>query len=122
MANKIIYIAILFCLMSCDVPGIIRIENTSGGDAIYITHQQESSTKVDSVRVEIEDQAKKEIILGFGQHWTDDGIRGYLSQINKIQILTKNDTTTMSDKQEMYQYFRKRRKGLFKQILKIKIE
>jgi hypothetical protein len=120
--KKIIFISILFSLVGCDVPGIIRLENASGGNAIYITHQQGLNSVIDTVKIEIADQSKKEIILGFGQRWTDDGIRKYLSEINQIEIVTEDETMALSDKQKIYQYFRKRRKGLFKQILKIKIE
>jgi len=80
------------------------------------------NSKIDTVEVEISDRAKEEIILGFGQRWTDDGIRRYLSEIEKIEVITEKETLVLSDKKKMYQYFRKRRKGLFKQILKIKIE
>ena len=120
--NNIIFIATLLVFTSCDVPGIIRLENESGGNATFITYQKDMNSKIDTVEVEISDRAKEEIILGFGQRWTDDGIRRYLSEIEKIEVITEKETLVLSDKKKMYQYFRKRRKGLFKQILKIKIE
>ena len=97
--RKILFIGVLFGLIGCDVPGIIRIENESGGNAIYITYQQEPNSSIDTVDVEIADQSKKEIILGFGQRWTDDGIREYLSEIERIEIITKEETVVLSDKQ-----------------------
>ena len=119
------YTILIFCtclVLGCDVPGLLRIENNSGGTALYITYQEKSNGEIERVELEISDDAKKEVMFGFGQHWTDERIAGYFSQINKIEIVTQRDTIVLAGKKEMYKYFRKRRKGLFKQIVKIKIE
>jgi len=34
--NNIIFIAALLVFTSCDVPGIIRLENESGGNATFL--------------------------------------------------------------------------------------
>ncbi len=119
------YIILIVCtclVLGCDVPGVLRVENNSSGNALYITYQEKPNGEIERVELELSKDARKEVMFGFGQHWTDERIREYFSQIKKIELITQSDTIIMSEKKEMYKYFRKRRKGLFKQLVKIKIE
>ncbi|MEZ4887460.1 MAG: hypothetical protein R3E32_22195 [Chitinophagales bacterium] len=119
---KLIFICGVLTLTSCDIPGYLDVKNCTKSDAYYLTYSQTAEGIKDTIIIEIPPNQTKGMLFGFGQHWTDDGIRDYLSQVNKIEIITSKDTISMTDKKEMYLYFQKRRKGLFKQILKIKVE
>lgn len=109
-------------MKGCDVPGYLSIQNCTEDDAYYLTYYKSPEGIIDTVILEIKPNETIGKLFGFGQHWTELGINDYLSQINKIEVITNTDTVSMTDKQEMYEYFRKRRRGLFNQIMKIKIE
>ena len=120
--KQIIFFVTLFFLGGCDMPGYLDMKNCTESNAYYLTYSKSVDGVKDTVILDIPSNDTKGILFGFGQHWTDEGIQDYLSQIEKIEIITNEDTITMTDKKELFQYFRKRRKGLFKQTLKIKIE
>lgn len=120
--KKNVFIFIMLSLISCDVPGVLRVKNSSGGKAFFILHQKKSIEKTEQINLEIDHGTEKGVLFGFGQHWTDEHIKEYLSEIDSIEIITSFDTLLISNKNKMYQYFKKRRRGLFKQTMKIKIE
>ncbi len=120
--KKIILILMLSSLVSCDVPGTLRVKNNSGGKAFFILHQKKSIEKPNQVSLALENGTEKGVLFGFGQHWTDEHITAYLSKIDSIEIITQNHRLLILDKNEMHQYFRKRRRGLFKQTLRINIK
>jgi len=107
--------------MGCDIPGYLHVKNCTESDAYYLMYSQADGIS-DTTRLKIPPDQTKGILFGFGQHWTNDRIEEYVSQIDKIEIVTVNDTIALTDKKDMIQYLQKRRKGLFKQTLKIRIE
>ena len=60
--------------------------------------------------------------MGLGYSWQDSTIREYLKLITKIEITTNKDTVQLTDQEEMFEFFRERRKGSFRQLIKIKIK
>lgn len=122
MKQIIIYSITLIFIGGCDISGNLELINHTTSNAYYLTYSEAVDGIKDTMIIDIPSNDSKGILFGFGQHWTDEGIRDYLSQIEKIEIITSEDTITLADNKELFQYFRKRRKGLFKQRLKIKIE
>lgn len=120
--KQIIFFGTLVLLEGCDMPGYLDVKNSTDSNAYYLTYSESADGVKDTVILDIPSNDTKGVVFGFGQHWTDEGIQDYLSQIEKIEIITIEDTITMTDNKELFKYFRKRRKGLFKQTLKIKIE
>lgn len=121
MRNLIYTIVILFLITSCDNPGYIEIDNSSDDEVLYLMLKGEQS-KMDTIKLIVPDKQKRKIILGFGVNWTDHGIRDFLSSVNSIELSSKKDTVLMTDKKDMYNFFRQRRKGLSKKKIEIKIE
>ena len=122
MRLTIIILSVAVLLGGCDVPGYIEVKNCTDTEALYLTYSETPDGMKDTIMLEVPANETKGMLFGFGQHWTDVGIREYLSQINNIEIMTSQDTISINDRREMYQYFRKRRKGSLKPRLKIKIE
>ena len=122
MRQTIIIFSTILFLFGCDIPGYLDVKNRTESNAYYLTYTESPDGRRDTVILEVPPNETKGILFGFGQHWTDERIREYLSQIEKIEIIKSNDTISMTNKKDMYQYLRRRRKGLFKQTLKIKIE
>jgi len=60
--------------------------------------------------------------FGFGQFWADYRITECVRGISKIEIITVSDTLILEDKTEMFNYFKKRRRGIFKRMIKIEIK
>ena len=114
-------IIIVFSITSCDVPGLIEIDNTSGEEVLFLMLKEEQG-ELDTIKLIVPDEQKRKIILGFGTNWTDHGIKYFLSSVNSIQVSSSNDTLLMTNKKEMYTYFRERRKGVSKKKIEIKIE
>jgi len=119
---KIKLLILMLLLVECDTPGILILENKSGSKAYYTLYFNEPIEGVHKLEVEINDKSREELIFGFGNRWTKDRLNYFFSQIDSIEIITKNDTMIMKDKMEMYHYFKKRRKGIGNHIVKIKLE
>lgn len=123
MLKRILPLFILACLYGCDVPAKIQIRNESSGKAVYRYQMADTTTTIRTIEIpNTPGQNQTDIMFGFGQLWTDERITEYVSSINKIEVISVTDTISISDKKEMYQFFRKRRKGLFKDIVLIEIK
>ncbi len=108
-------------LSSCDVLGVIQFENKSETKATYRIYSITKELQ-DTTEINLEGRNGKNtsgIIFGFGHTWTDETIRNYVDSIQKIEILTATDTVVMRDKDSMFDYLKKRRKGLFKERINI---
>ena len=125
MLFRLIKCGIFLSVYSCDIPGTITIKNVSEGDAIYRYEvvSSEDSTEVYTIEIP-NDKGSDEagIIYGFGQFWTDERIKEYVQKISFIEIISQQDSIRLTDKEQMFEYFRERRGGLFKNKVKIKIE
>lgn len=113
---------VLGFLGSCDIPGRIVIQNKSGGPAAYREFIQQDSLRIFAIELNNErNHNEADIMFGFGHFWNDVAIQEYVQTINKIEIISSGDTLLLSGKKEMFDFFRKRRRGLFKQTIVIKI-
>ena len=61
-------------------------------------------------------------MFGFGHLWNKNTIKEYVSTIDSIEISSEKNQIKFDNKEDMYQFFLKRRKGLFHSKLKITIE
>lgn len=118
--KKHLFVVILLTI-GCDVPGIIEVDNSSGGEVIYLM-LKEQDNNIDTIKLIVPDSEKRKLILGFGTEWTDDGIKEFISDVKKFQIISPRDTLVMTQKDDIYNYFKSRQKGSSKKKLEIKIE
>lgn len=121
--------AIGFCLFislyGCDLPGIITIENISQGDVVYRYEiiNNGDSTKVHTIEIPKDQELNKvSIMFGFGTLWTDKKIREYIETINSIEVISPTDSIYLTNKEQIYEFYRTRRKGIFKNEIKIRID
>lgn len=117
--NVIIFIS--FIIYGCDVPGKLIIENKSGKDASYRCEFFEKDSVYEVVFNSSKNENIKTIIYGFGNLWSNERIKEYVSSIKMIQIKSISDSLTLLNKEEMYNFFKRRRKGLLKDEIKIVI-
>jgi hypothetical protein len=125
MLTRITLLLLSIVLCNCDVPGFIVLKNRSNAKAIYRYEVIKEPDSVKTYTIEIgngREQNETSMVFGFGYFWTDKRIKEYLSTINKIEIISSTKTVILVDKDEMFKFFKSRRKGLFKNIVKIKID
>jgi len=114
--------AIAFCffvLTSCDIPGKIIIVNTTSKEATYRCLFSEKDSVIELKIKPDKNHNKSGIFFGFGHRWTNNTIRQYVSTINKIEIFSSQDTLVFTDKEKIYNFFKTRRKGLFKDKIEV---
>ncbi len=124
--KPLLFFLLVICMaLSCDMPSVIVIENKTNSNVIYKYYEKVLDNKIDTVNIELSSLSGKnkvELIFGFGQMWTDERIKEYLDAVLCIELMTFKDTILLNDKAEMFNYFKDRRKGLFKQKIKIIFE
>ena len=110
-------------LYNCDIPGYIAITNDSEGIITYKYDIQEGDS-IKTYVIEVKNGIKQNeaiIMFGFGQLWTNERIREYLSRVRRIEITSSKGTILLTDKEEMFTYFKKSRRGLFNNFIKIRV-
>lgn len=124
---KIIVGILLLILNSCDIPGTLIIRNQTKGVVKFRSYNSISNT-IDTLSINEITISNKEgenqhfIFFGFGQFWTDEKIKQYITDIKRIDILTSNDSITVEGEQNLYEFFKKKRKGIFKNEIRITIK
>jgi hypothetical protein len=113
-------IALFICFSSCDIPGTILLINKTNNDAYFNIIVKNNTEETDSIK--ISSSSSCVLLFGFGNFWTDSRIKEYIEPIHKMEIITKNDTTILTDKKIMFDFFEKRRRGVFKQTIKITLK
>lgn len=91
----------------------------------YQYYEKNLNGQIDTISIELfSETGQNNAILAFGngQFWKDTRIEEYFDSIEKIELITSKDTLVLTDKKEMFNYFKDRRKGLFKQKVSIIIE
>lgn len=116
--NSTLLIVILW-LSGCDIPGKLIIENKSGKDAIYRCEFVEKDSIYEIKLKGEKGKNRSGLFFGFGHNWTDTTIKKYVSAIHKIEIFSISDSIVLWNKEEMYLFFRARRKGFFKDKIEI---
>ena len=115
----------LLLLSGCDIPGHIELVNKTESKVVYRYYQVLDNSQIDTVNIEllsVSGQNKAEIIFSFGQQWSDKRIKEYLDSVISIELISAMDTTILNDKEKMFYFFKERRKGLFRQTIRIKFE
>ena len=124
LRTRTLLLLLLLSTGSCDIPGYIVIKNKSEGEAVYRYEVVDEHGSVQTRSIEFKDNRKQDeahIMLGFGHLWTDERIREYLSTINRIEILSPTDTIVYTDKKAMFDLFRKSRRGVLKNVVRVVI-
>lgn len=127
MINSYKFIILLFLtlpLTSCDVPGSLSIRNKTSGEIAfkYYLNKQDSIIVNKIMLPNKSGENEYHILFGLGQFWTDERIKEYISDIQKVEIITPKDTTIIVNKSELYEYLKKHRKGFFKDKMIIDIK
>jgi hypothetical protein len=125
--SKLITILLILILFGCDIPGKITIKNISNYPAGYRFEvvEDEKLKEYNIYNLSIDSRQKSNeitIMFGFGKHWTDKRIKEYSESLSFLEITTYKDTTNIINKDELFNFFKERRKGLFKQEIKIIIK
>ncbi len=116
---KKILIAILCSIFyGCDIPGKILVNNPTAKKHEITMYFKDFYEKRDTIKLEIPPKESKGILFGFGYLWSDKTIKDCFE---KIEIKSDADTTIISKEDELFYYLKKRRKGLFKDVIKINI-
>ncbi|RNC63212.1 hypothetical protein, partial [Proteiniphilum sp. X52] len=106
-------IGLLVCVLieivyvSCDYPGLIEFVNETNNVAYFNIYKGYSNTK-DTLKVELTNHDKIPSILigGYGHSWDKENINKFISDINKIELISENDTLIFTDKDDMYNYLK----------------
>ena len=117
-------------LTSCDPARMIILKNKTGKPA-YIrwtiradstsTNGEQEFRKVTFDLGTSKSDREKTITFGFG-NWPADEIERFVNEdIQSIEIESVHEKRTMTDKSEMKGYLLKRRHGLFKNFITIKL-
>lgn len=122
--KQLLQISLFLMLLSgCDVPGKIVVSNTSAGKIFY----REERIIDDSVRTTAFELASQPpgnetmTFFAYGHFWTDETIRKYAASVNRIELISSTDTLVLTDKNKMFEFLKSRRRGIFKQVITIKI-
>ncbi|MCG8578295.1 MAG: hypothetical protein MI866_00160 [Bacteroidales bacterium] len=125
--NKLFFILLISLLLlnSCDIAGRLDIVNRTGETAYYCYYTQDNQGAKDTVLIEIsggKGDNIETILMGFGHTWSKAQIKEYTNRIEKIEMVTGKDTTLLTDKSEMFDFFLAHRKGPFHKTVKIVLE
>ena len=121
--KKLYMLSVCFILLlGCDIPGKIIVENRTNELAVFRC----VFTTKDSVKeiriLPDKDKNTAGLLFGFGHRWSDNVINNYVSNIDTINIFSTYDTLVMVDKKIMFDFFRSRRRGIFKDEIKIVVK
>ncbi len=123
--NILISLLFIVLLTSCDIAGRLDIVNRTEETVFYKYYTHNGNGDKDTVSIEVsgaEDENIATILMGFGHTWSKPQIKEYTDWIERIEMVTEEDTTVLTDKNEMFDFFVKRRKGPFHKIVKIVFE
>lgn len=121
MNNYLLIIFIIYLFSSCDTPGKLLIENKSKDTAIFRCEFSERDSIYEVKLGPAKNENKVIIFFGFGNLWTDERIKEYVSSIKKIEIFSVSDSIILSEYGEKYNFFKNRRKGVLKDEIRIVI-
>lgn len=122
--NKLLCYFLITLFLGCDIPGKILIKNETQDDVIYryYTKETDENAAIDTVSIHVPASSEKYIMLGFGNLWTESKLKSYVQKIKKIELITANDTMILKGEAEIYNYFKKRIKGMHKDEVQIIIK
>jgi len=122
--NKFCCFFLITLFLGCDIPGKILIKNETQNDIMYRYYQKEAdeNAAIDTVTIHVPALSEKYIMLGFGSLWTESQLKSYVQKIQKIELIKANDTIILKGEVEIYNYFKKRIKGIHKDEVEIIIK
>ena len=122
--KRIILLFVILLIVSCDVPGILILNNNSGAKAYYKMYLKSGANeRIHNFElIELNDKQKIDLMFGLGKRWTNRRVVEFCSKIDSIKIITKHDTLTITAEKELQKYFKKRRKYLSRSIVEIEIK
>ena len=112
----------LTLFVSCDYPGLLELVNKTT-DTIYITiYRHEINNITDTFKIVLPNKDQETTFwFGYGHSWNNANIKNLVTNIEKIEFSTENDTIVISDKNHMFNYLRMHRKGIFKNVIKVEL-
>lgn len=113
---------LVFSFASCDIAGRLDIVNRTGETAYYKYYTHEENEHRDTILIEVSSARGdniETIMFGFGHKWSKMQIKEYLDWIERIEMVTENDTIIFTDKNEMFDFFLKHRKGVSQKTVKL---
>ena len=115
----IILVIVLSCMIGCS--GSLSIVNKTESPAFFKKHIIYSNGDSSTTTYELPSNGGITIIVQ-RNNWTRSNIRRYVHEISVLEIISINDTITISDQENIVDYLCNRRKGLFNQEIVIKVE
>lgn len=115
----LVLVAVL--LTGCDVPGRLVLVNRSGYPATvrYIMKGEDYwNQRVYSLDAGGPKRNSYQM-FGFGHTWSDENIRQYLGDVARIDFVTRTDSTSVADPQDLFELLRSNRKGLSKKAIRL---
>lgn len=119
MKSLILICALIVSFASCDVPGRLEIVNRTDQTAHYNYILVNDSGVVDTINIEIQGKNEAGILFGFGWQWDDEQIKDYSERIEKIELLSVNDTIVMDSQAALEEFFTNNREGPFKKNVRV---
>lgn len=118
-SSLIIICSLILAFNSCDVPGRLEIVNKTDQTAYYNYLLVNDSGVVDTFNIEIQGMDEAGILYGFDWQWNDKQIKAYSEHIEKIELLSINDTIVIKSQVALEEFFMSNRKGLFKKNVRV---
>jgi hypothetical protein len=122
MKASLVICVLLLSFTSCDVPGRLEIVNKTDQTAYYKYLLLNDSGGVDTFNIEIQGMSRAGILYGFGWQWNDERITDYSERIEKIELLSVNDTIVMNSQPALEEFFTTNREGLLKKSVRVVIK
>ncbi len=119
MKSSLIICSLLVLFTACDVPGRLEIVNRTDQTAYFKYLLVNDSGVVDTFNIEVQGMGEAGILYGFGWQWNDEQIKDYSERIEKIELLSVNDTIVMNSQTALEEFFTNNRQGLFKKNVRV---
>lgn len=119
MKSFLVICVLLVSFTSCDVPGRLEIINRTEEKVYYKYFLVNDSGVVDTFNIEVQGMGEAGILYGFGWQWNDEQIKNYSERIEKIELLSVNDTIVMESQAALEEFFTNNREGLFKKNVRV---
>lgn len=137
---KIKYILFLFITLlfvSCDIAGRLVVKNKTKEDiniriyynnTIYhdsLIHESLYSVKDDIKEIKLPDKSGRNLYketYDFGFSWTDENIKNLVTDIDSIEVVIGDYKTIIDNKDELFHFYKKYRRGPFGKNMNIVIK
>ena len=123
MLKYVIYFFLVTRLEFCDILQEIIIVNKTNYPAKFRIVWKDNSRNENFVLLNEKGTTGDEAVLikQWGC-WTKEALQDYISDISRIDLITQRDSIAIKDKKELFSFLVKRRIGIYKNVIKIKLE